>query len=192
MYWGPIFLLRNPLSPFRATIFDKKCCWEFCTFLSPERISRYYGIAMAPPHAPSWSNLLSGDHKWSSRTLTVFFFWYFVCFFFWWGGGRGVGRGVFVVTSAFKSFILKLDMGNSIFCSRLTSCTVTVHNVQSFDWVSVKIVGTLNCLLTLPIIGWCATFGELTAMNNIGWTRRRARSKNSTGWKCPNYFCLRR
>ena len=29
-----------------------------------------------------------------------------------WGGWEG---GVFVVTSAFKSFILKLDMGKSIF-----------------------------------------------------------------------------
>ena len=39
------------------------------------------------------------------------------CFLFFCGGeeGGGVGRGVFVVTSAFKSFILKLDMGNSIF-----------------------------------------------------------------------------
>ena len=44
----------------------------------------------------------------------MFFFLYFVCFL---GGGEEGGweGGVFVVTSAFKSFILKLDMGNSIF-----------------------------------------------------------------------------
>ena len=38
---------------------------------------------------------------------------------------------------------------------------------------------------------WCARFGELTAITNIGETRRRARSRNSVGWKGPNYFCLR-
>ena len=34
---------------------------------------------------------------------------------------------------------------------------------------------------------------DLTAINNIGRTRRWARSKkkNRVGWKCPNYFCLR-
>ena len=153
MYWGPIFLLRNPLSPFRATIFDKKCCWEFCTFLSPERISRYYGTAMAPPLAPPWSDLFIGHQKWSNRTLTVFFFYFFLGGG-WRGGGRGWEGGVFVVASAFKSFILKLDMGKSIFLNIFvqdwTLCTLTVHNVQSL--VSVKIVGTLNCLLTLPML----------------------------------------
>ena len=42
----------------------------------------------------------------------MFFFLYFVCFFL---GGGGWEGGVFVVIIAFKSFILKLDMGNSIF-----------------------------------------------------------------------------
>ena len=142
-----------------------------------------------PYLAPPWSNLFSGDQKWSSRTLTVFFFCILFVFL-----GR-VGRGSICSYQWFQELYLDTRHGkfhfSQHFCSRLTSCTVTVHNVQSFDWVSVKIVGTLNCLLTLPIIWWCATFGELTAMNNIGWTRRRARSKNSTGWRCPNYFCLR-
>ena len=44
---------------------------------------------------------------------------FFFYFFFWAGGGEEGGRGweggVFVVASAFKSFILKLDMGKSIF-----------------------------------------------------------------------------
>ena len=37
-----------------------------------------------------------------------------ILFLFFLGGGEWAG-GVFVVISAFKSFILKLDMGNSIF-----------------------------------------------------------------------------
>ena len=42
------------------------------------------------------------------------------CFVFFGGGGGGGGEGdgkggVFVVTSAFKSFVLQLDMGKSIF-----------------------------------------------------------------------------
>ena len=42
------------------------------------------------------------------------------CFFFFLGGGGGGGRGdgkggVFVVTSAFKTFVFQLDMGKSIF-----------------------------------------------------------------------------
>ena len=44
---------------------------------------------------------------------------FFLCVrFFFFFGGEELGwweGGVFVVTSAFKSFILKLDMGNSIF-----------------------------------------------------------------------------
>ena len=44
------------------------------------------------------------------------------------GGGGGWEGGVFVVTSAFKSFILKLDMGKSIFLNIFvqycTLCTV--------------------------------------------------------------------
>ena len=39
---------------------------------------------------------------------------------------------------------------------------------------------------------WRARFGEFTAINNIERMRRQARSKkNSIGWKCLNYFCLR-
>ena len=46
-----------------------------------------------------------------------------------------------------------------------------------------------NCL-ALPML--LCRFGELSAITNIGRTGRRARSeKNSVGWKCPNYFCLR-
>ena len=135
---------------------------------------------MAPPLAPPWSNLFSGDQKWSSRTFVFIF-----------GAGEGWVGGVFVVTSAFKSFILKLDMGNSIFLN------IFVQDRRHVQWLYItfnlltesqsKLLGHLTVFL--PSQCWCATFGELTAMNNIGRTRRRARSKNSTGWKCPNYFC---
>ena len=46
---------------------------------------------------------------------SVFLFGILFVFFFGGEEGGGVGREVFVVTNAFKSFILKLDMGNSIF-----------------------------------------------------------------------------
>ena len=34
----------------------------------------------------------------------------------------------------------------------------------------------------LPSQCWCARFGDLTAINNIGRTRRWARSKKKQGW----------
>ena len=44
----------------------------------------------------------------------------------------------------------------------------------------------------LPSQCWYTRFGELTAINKIGRTRRWARSwKNSVGWKFSNYFCRR-
>ena len=52
----------------------------------------------------------------------------------------------------------------------------------------LKLLGHFS--VSLPSHCWCARFGELPAINNIERTRRRARSKK-TGWKCPNYFCLR-
>ena len=53
--------------------------------------------------------------------------------------------------------------------------------------VSVKIVGTLCCLLALPLL-MCKIW-LLTAINNIERTRRRARSRK-TGWKCPTELFL--
>ena len=62
-----------------------------------------------PPLTPPWSKFFSRDQKWSSQTSTLFL----------WGQGRGGGGGI-VVASAFKSFILKLDMVMSQrFCLRL-------------------------------------------------------------------------
>ena len=48
--------------------------------------------------------------------------------------------------------------------------------------VSFKIVGTLHCFLS-PSQCWCARFGELTTINNIGRIRRWATTKKKTvGW----------
>ena len=125
MCWGPIFLLHNAL---RATDLDKKC-WEFCTALPTERLSRGYGSAMTPPLASPWSKLFYRDQKWSNQTSTFL-------------GGEG---GVFVVARAFKRFILKLHVATSTFL-----------NIFVQDWtlcsVLVKIAGTLNCLLNLPVL----------------------------------------
>ena len=54
--------------------------------------------------------------------------------------------------------------------------------------VSVKIAETLCCLLTLPKLV-SARFGELTAIDNIGRTRRRARSEKTVlGGNVPTIF----
>ena len=67
-------------------------------------------------------------------------FLYFLCFFFCGGEegrGGGVGRGSICSYHCFKELYLETSHGkfhfSQHFCSRLTSCTVTVHNVQSFD-----------------------------------------------------------
>ena len=68
-------------------------------------IPRIWYCYDTPPLTPPWSKFFSRDQKRSSRTSTLFL----------WGQG-----GVFVVASAFKSFILKLDMVMSQrFCLRL-------------------------------------------------------------------------
>ena len=151
MYWGPIFLLHNAL---RATNLDKKC-WEFCTALPTERISRGYGSAMALPLATPWSKLFCRDQKWSSRTSTFL------------GGEKG---GVFVVARALKSFILKLELATSTFL-----------NIFVQDWtlctVSVKIVGSLYCLLALPML-----------VCKIWWVRRARRKQTAMGGSVPTIF----
>ena len=79
---------------------------------------------------------------------------------------------------------------NYIFVSFILSPLVTIQ-----AWTSViqqsqsKLLGRFAVFL--PSQCWCARFGELTAITNIGRTRRRARSRNSVGWKGANYFCLR-
>ena len=97
-----------------------------------------YGPSAPPP----WSNLFSGDQKWSSRTLTMFFVLF--CFVF---GGEGGGweRGNICSDQCFQDLCLSTRHGK-------------VHFSQHFfqDWTSctvlVKIVGTPNCLLTLPML----------------------------------------
>ena len=54
--------------------------------------------------------------------------------------------------------------------------------------VSVKTVGTLYCLLALPML---VCKSQWDTCNKHWEERRRARSKkNSVGWKYPKYFCL--
>ena len=53
-----------------------------------------------------------------------------------------------------------------------------------------KLLGHFTVILLSQC--WCSRFGELSAINNIRWTRRWTTSKKfSVQWKCPNYFCLR-
>ena len=118
---------------------------------------------MALPLATPWSKLFCRDQKWSSRISTFL---------------EGEG-GLFVVARAFKSFVLRLDVAMSTFL-----------NIFVQDWtlctVSAKIVETLNCLLAQC---WCARFGELTAIKNIGRRRRRARTKQTAlGGSVPTIF----
>ena len=77
--------------------------------------------------------------------------------------------------------------GNSVFIlSRLVTIQAGTSAIQQSQ---SKLFGRFAVFL--PSQCWYARFGELTAINNIGRTRRRARSRNSVGWKGPNYFCLR-
>ena len=99
---GPCHCLRDCQQV--PTILDKKCS-EFCTFLPTECLSHGFGTTVVPPLAPCWSKLLNRNQKWSSRTSTLLFLEE-------WGG-------VFVVFSAFKSFILELDISQHNFCTRL-------------------------------------------------------------------------
>ena len=128
-----VFLLRSTWSLFRFTWLNFVLLFMFfrpCKEFSPSRL------------------LLSHLGLLSIEGLMVKQYCYSVCAFLKGLCQTGI-RGIFVVTSAFKSFILKLDMGKSIF---LNIFVQDWHSVQSFDWVSVKIVGTLNCLLTLPML----------------------------------------
>ena len=53
--------------------------------------------------------------------------------------------------------------------------------VNLFDLlVSVKIVGTLYCLL--PSQCWSARFGELTAINNVAWEDEEKGQKQKTAF----------
>ena len=74
---------------------------------------------------------------------------------------------------------------------KLRFCIVYLESVG--DHPSLNFCDTLlgRFAVFSPSQCWCARFGELTSINNIGRTRRRARSRNSVGWKAPNYFCLR-
>ena len=80
--------------------------------------------------------------------------------------------------------------GNSVFVSFILSRLVTIQaGTSAIQQSQSKLFGRFAVFL--PSQCWYARFGELTAINNIGRTRRRARSRNSVGWKGPNYFCLR-
>ena len=139
MYWGPIFLLHNPL---RATILGKKC-WEFCTTLPTERLSHGYGYFVGIRNDPAG--------------LQHF-----------WGKKGGVYK-------------LKLEVATSTFL-----------NIFVQDWtlctVSVKIVGTLYCLLALPMLVCKIWWVNCDKQH---WEGKEAGQKktNNAGWKCPNYFC---
>ena len=86
----------------KPTISWTKSVPKFCTFLPTECSSWLFDTTMAPHLAPPWSMLSSQGQKWSSQTSTLFY-------------GEVGGGGGFVVTSAFQSFILKLDIAMSIF-----------------------------------------------------------------------------
>ena len=81
---------------------------------------------------------------------------------------------------------------------RVNTCTCAEKNVKLLVW-PITVVQTIawtnqnnrHFTVFLPSQCWCARFGELTAINNIGRTRRRARSRKSVEWKAPIYFCLR-
>ena len=95
LYWARLF---------KDAILDKKCC-QFCTLLPSERLSRY---GPSPCHHPGQSCLVGFRNDPDLLQRCGFFF---KCG----GGGGGGGQGgVFVVVSAFKSFILNLDKVMSI------------------------------------------------------------------------------
>ena len=102
------------------------------------------------------------------------------CFVFFFCGaeeGGGVGRGSICSYQCFLELYLETRHGKfhfcHHFCSRLTSCTLTVHNVQYFESQS-KLLGHLTVFLPSQSSGGVQHLVS-----------------NSTGWKCPNYFCLR-
>ena len=79
---------------------------------------------------------------------------------------------------------------NFIFVSFILSRLVTIQALTCVIQQSQsKLLGRFAVFL--PFQCWCARFGDLTAIKNIGRARRRARSRNSVVWKGPNYFCLR-
>ena len=170
-----VFLLLSTWSLFRFTWLNSVLLFVFfrpCKEFSPSRL------------------LLSHLGLLSIEGLMVKQYCYSVCAFLKGFCQTGI-RGVFVVTSAFKSFILKLDMGKSIFLN------IFVQDWRYVQWLYIafnlltksqsKLLGHLTVFL--PSQCWCATFGELTAMNNIGRTRRRARSKQTAlGGSVPTIF----
>ena len=170
-----VFLLPSTWSLFRFTWLNFVLLFVFfrpCKEFSPSRL------------------LLSHLGLLSIEGLMVKQYCYSVCAFLKGFCQTGI-RGVFVVTSAFKSFILKLDMGKSIFLN------IFVQDWRYVQWLYIafnlltksqsKLLGHLTVFL--PSQCWCATFGELTAMNNIGRTRRRARSKQTAlGGSVPTIF----
>ena len=96
MYWGPIFLLHNPLSPLGQQSWTKSV--ENFALSYPQNA---YPVIMVPPWplpSPYPGQICLVGIRNDPAGLLL-----------------GWVGGVFVVTSAFKSFILKLDMGNSIF-----------------------------------------------------------------------------
>ena len=103
--WFVILEVPDYVTRKKLTIILDRKCWKFCTFLPTEQLSPGFSAAMTPPLAPTWSKLFSQDQKWCSRTSRLFLF--------------PVEGRVFVVASAFKSFILKLDMVTSIFLNIL-------------------------------------------------------------------------
>ena len=109
MYWGPIFLRRNPLSPLGQQSWTKSVVENFALSY-PQNAYPAIMVPLWPLPSPLPGQICLVGIRNDPAGLLLFF-----------GGGGGWRRGegwlggVFVVTSAFKSFILKLDMGNSIF-----------------------------------------------------------------------------
>ena len=88
----------------------------------------WYHYGPSPP--PPWSQLISWGQKRSSWSSTSFF---------WWGRR---GRGVFVVASAFKSFILKLDKVTPICLNILSKIAYIVSTPVC--WVNVHLTHERN------------------------------------------------
>ena len=137
---------------------------------------------MAPPLALPWSNLFSGDQKWSSRTFVFTF-----------GAGEGWVGGVFVVTSAFKSFILKLDMGNSIFLN------IFVQDWRHVQWLYItfnlltesqsKLLGHLTVFLPSQSSGGVQHLvSSLGSWTTSGGRRDGPEVKTALGGSVPTIF----
>ena len=144
-----VFLLPSTWSLFRFTWLNFVLLFVFfrpCKEFSPSRL------------------LLSHLGLLSIEGLMVKQYCYSVCAFLKGFCQTGI-RGGICSYQCFQELYLETGHGkvhfSQHFCSRLTLCTVTLHSVQSFDKVSVKIVGTLNCLLTLPML-----------VCNIWWVNR--------------------